>query len=551
MSVERAAVIRLPSLERLLAEQSETAVERFARQHARGEVGDHYRALLPQTAPGPGEQLAFEVDVDRCTGCKACVTGCHSLNGLDDGEVWRKVGLLHGGSASAPVQRTITSACHHCVDPACMNGCPVLAYEKDPITGIVKHLDDQCIGCKYCLFMCPYEAPKFNAERGIVRKCDMCSDRLRHDEAPACVQACPNEAIRITVVTQAVVAQEPFLPGAPTPRDTAPTTRYRATTPLAAELTAADFHALAPEPAHPPLVVMLTLTQAAVGVLAAELVRTVAGVASSRAAATAWAALAVCMVALGASALHLGRPVLAFRALLGVRRSWLSREVLAFGLFAAAAGAYALSFLAAYVPALAGAAAPAGAASLPVWVPPSLLAGAAPLLTRLAAAQPWSLALAVVAGLAGVYTSVMVYAATRRPCWSGARTAARFGGSVVVLGIASTLAVAGGGRALAAALAVAVAAKLAVELIGLRRRGLDDALGRSAALVRGPLAAIALARFGSAALGGIVLPLAMTVLPASPTAAAAALACVLVGELLERHLFFIAAPTPRMPGPPA
>src|SRR3954466_2950723 len=86
-----------------------------------------------------------------------------------------------------------------------MLGCPTKAYEKDPVTGIVKHLDDQCFGCQYCTLMCPYDAPKYNEARGIVRKCDMCSDRLAHGEAPACVQACPNEAIRIPVTDRAGV----------------------------------------------------------------------------------------------------------------------------------------------------------------------------------------------------------------------------------------------------------------------------------------------------------------------------------------------------------
>ena len=54
----------------------------------------------------------------------------------------------------------------------------MLAYEKDPVTGIVRHLDDQCIGCSYCILKCPYDVPKYSRARGIVRKCDMCHSRL-------------------------------------------------------------------------------------------------------------------------------------------------------------------------------------------------------------------------------------------------------------------------------------------------------------------------------------------------------------------------------------
>jgi ferredoxin len=114
-----------------------------------------YQSLLPATPPAPGQQYAFEVDLDRCSGCKACVVACHTLNGLDENETWRDVGLLIGGSRTAPVMQHVTAACHHCLQPACMIACPVNAYEKDPVTGIVKHLDDQCFGCQYCTMACP------------------------------------------------------------------------------------------------------------------------------------------------------------------------------------------------------------------------------------------------------------------------------------------------------------------------------------------------------------------------------------------------------------
>ena len=274
MSV-RSPIIALEHQVSLVDELLETqarlgpAVSRFAQWQsepvARAAARDFYRALLPLERPGRGEQYAFEVDLDRCTGCKACVTACHSLNGLDDDESWREVGLVVGGKDGGHAQ-AITSACHHCTDPACANGCPVLAYEKDSETGIVYHLDDQCIGCSYCILKCPYDVPKFNARRGIVRKCDMCHGRLEVGEAPACVQACPTAAITIRVVeVRAKRAGESMVPGAFDSEYTGPTTRYTSASGAVDFGRPADDHRLRLDPAHWPLAVMLVLVQMAAG----------------------------------------------------------------------------------------------------------------------------------------------------------------------------------------------------------------------------------------------------------------------------------------------
>src|SRR4051795_3791471 len=127
------AVDATPIDDWIAAQADLSAVERFSQRHADQHEplqARYYRDLLPAQAPGPGQQYAFAVDLDACTGCKACVAACHSLNGLDDDEAWRRVGALHadtitaGPAADPRGSVTVTSSCHHCVDPACLSGCP-------------------------------------------------------------------------------------------------------------------------------------------------------------------------------------------------------------------------------------------------------------------------------------------------------------------------------------------------------------------------------------------------------------------------------------------
>ncbi len=471
-----------------------------------------YRDLIPAHTPGAGQQYAFDVDLDACSGCKGCVTACHNLNGLEAGETWRSVGLLHGGTAMSPIQQTVTTACHHCLEPACMKGCPVGAYDKDGITGIVKHLDDQCIGCQYCVFMCPYEVPQYSPAKGIVRKCDMCSDRLAASEAPACVQACPTSAIRISVVDEDAVIEASeatsFLPGTPEPSITLPTTMYRARRVFPSNTLPADYYAVRPGHAHPALVIMLVLTQLSVGAFA---------VFRLLGADRPVVPLALGLAALGASVFHLGRPQYAWRAVIGLRTSWLSREILAFGAFAGLAVLFALTG------------------------DPRLGAGV------------------VAAGIAGVACSVMVYAATERECWRASVTGAKFALTAAVLGLATALVLhPAAATSLCLALAAATAIKLAWEatLLARVRDRRHTALKRSAVLMTGELARPTVARFTFGALGGIVLPLLYVAIEGGPDAgpafltalSAVAAVMVLAGELVERHLFFVAASAPRMPG---
>ena len=73
----------------------------------------------------------------------------------------------------------------------------MLAYDKDPITGIVRHLDDQCIGCQYCVAGCPFDIPRFDPASKKVYKCTLCVDRVTSGLEPACVVVCPTEALLV------------------------------------------------------------------------------------------------------------------------------------------------------------------------------------------------------------------------------------------------------------------------------------------------------------------------------------------------------------------
>ena len=507
-------------IDELLTEQrSLTAVTRFAQKHEAAEIPlqeRFYRDLLPLAKPQPGEQYAFEVDLDRCTGCKACVAACHSLNGLEDDESWRAVGLLVSGEPAEPFQQTVTTACHHCIDPGCLHGCPVLAYEKDEATGIVRHLDDQCIGCQYCVLKCPYEVPRYSDRLGIVRKCDMCTNRLSVGEAPACVQSCPNEAIRITVVNKIAVAQqhiqtESFLPATPDPRHTVPSTRYISMRALPDNIQAADAAHLTPAAGHHPLVFMLVLTQASVGAMVCALARQWAGQPESLPLLAAAALFGLGGIA--ASILHLGRPLHAWRALLGVRRSWLSREILAFGAYAPSV----LLLLATEV--------------LPI---PSL--------------QTPALIGAAASGLLALFCSIMVYSDTPREFWSFGRTAPRFIGTAALLGLAMwTLFDPAPG--LFAAITAAAILKFGLELALFRHlgQGGSRALKRSAMLQSDALLSWTIARVLTLLAGGVGLAQYASA-TGNPMAAPVLFGLLLASELIERVLFFRSVAQPIMPG---
>jgi formate dehydrogenase iron-sulfur subunit len=517
-------------IDKLLAEQKQlTAVDRFSQQYKHATSPVHfssYKDLIPIRKPSTGEQYSFSVDLDKCTGCKSCVVACHSLNGLDETESWRDVGEIV--SQDTAEKQTVTSACHHCADPGCLTGCPVGAYEKIPHTGIVRHLDDQCIGCQYCSLKCPYDVPKYNKGLGIVRKCDMCHDRLAVGEAPACVQACPTGAISIKLITTEEIRgkaakETSIIAGAFRSDYTFPSTVYTSSRELSSSMIAADEHSLQPSHKHTPLSWMLILTQLSVGVSLADIV--------SRFMASDWSvplqiplsivAVLFGLVGLVSSVTHLGSPLGSWRVFLGLKTSWLSREIILFGMWMPLLMTYAgLSVITPFI-------------QIPsVFIS---LSGVA----------------AVIFGFISVFCSIMVYVDTKRTFWSFWKTSFKFIGTLL-LGGAFTLLTASiafhneAPLVLWALLAITVIWKSIAEATSLLpARDADWSMAKKSALIQiTHLRTTLFSRWSMLALSLIGLSLSYF----SPALSVLAILALIIGEFLERQLFFQAVVTLKMPG---
>ncbi len=147
--------------------------------------------------------LGFYFNAERCTGCKACQVACKDKWDLKTGVTWRRVVEYSGGNWVANTDGTYTQnvfayyvsvACNHCENPLCLDVCPANAITKRE-DGIVIINQDACIGCRYCEWNCPYGAPQFDEEQGVMSKCNMCYDAVDAGESPSCVAACPQRAL--------------------------------------------------------------------------------------------------------------------------------------------------------------------------------------------------------------------------------------------------------------------------------------------------------------------------------------------------------------------
>lgn len=287
---------------------------------------------------------AFVHDLNTCVGCHACALACVNENQLQPGRFWRQIVSVNPERRPGLPTFHLSLACNHCLDAPCLRYCPALAISRDAATGAVLIDEGSCIGCRYCSWVCPYDAPRFDEAHGVMRKCTLCAHRLRDGLQPACASLCPTGALRMG---EYQTGPDPDVPGFAR-AGIRPAIRF---IPLArrAPLDPVDTEAVAAaeaawrDLAGPADAVPRTFslrsewTLAVFTFTAIVLVAWVAARAMGGAAPRSWVLGVAGLGAMVLSTLHLGRKRRASRAMLNWRRSWLSREVITYPVFLAMA----------------------------------------------------------------------------------------------------------------------------------------------------------------------------------------------------------------------
>ena len=169
------------------------------------------KAGKPESFEVVPDALGLMYDATKCIGCRACMPACQNANGLKP-DTGGSGGLyMQPDSLNAHTKNLITlytapdghersfmkKQCMHCVDPACVSGCPMEALHKEP-HGVVGWNPTLCIGCRYCQVACPFNVPKFEWDKvnPKIVKCELCRHIVGTSVTePACTKVCPTHAV--------------------------------------------------------------------------------------------------------------------------------------------------------------------------------------------------------------------------------------------------------------------------------------------------------------------------------------------------------------------
>ncbi|MFZ5828318.1 MAG: 4Fe-4S dicluster domain-containing protein [Bacillota bacterium] len=131
------------------------------------------------------------IDFERCIGCRACQAACIECGGHESTYRNYVIDVAPGLST-----QTVPMTCFHCKDPACVRVCPAGAIEITPEGTVLSAAKEKCLGCRNCTLACPFGIPKFDFEKNIMVKCDLCYDRTKDGFPPMCASVCPSEALQ-------------------------------------------------------------------------------------------------------------------------------------------------------------------------------------------------------------------------------------------------------------------------------------------------------------------------------------------------------------------
>lgn len=131
------------------------------------------------------------IDASKCTGCTACTIACQMNNNLSPEMTYNRLEIHELGTYPNVKMQILPMQCMHCDNAPCVSVCPTQATFKRK-DGIVEIDYDKCIGCKYCMTACPYDARVLNEDR-VPEKCKWCPGYLEKGEQPPCASTCMNE----------------------------------------------------------------------------------------------------------------------------------------------------------------------------------------------------------------------------------------------------------------------------------------------------------------------------------------------------------------------
>ena len=150
------------------------------------------------------------IEVSKCLACRSCEFACaveHSRSKTLVGAIAEdplpqsRVSLIAVENLAVPLQ------CRHCEDAPCVSICPTKALEKQGTEGPVLIDAERCIGCKFCIAVCPFGVVTLSADGKAALKCDLCIELLDEGEDPACVTACKSGALRFLEIEEWVKAR--------------------------------------------------------------------------------------------------------------------------------------------------------------------------------------------------------------------------------------------------------------------------------------------------------------------------------------------------------